>query len=58
MRGNNSNSPKIAKFRSAEISSVYIIACDNPDANHKIVSAVYYYDALYFISLLFRLNYR
>jgi hypothetical protein len=41
MRGNSSNTTKIAKFRSSEVSAVYIIACDNPEANHKLV--MYYW---------------
>eukprot|EP00602_Paraphysomonas_sp_CaronLab_P007358 CAMPEP_0185034758 /NCGR_PEP_ID=MMETSP1103-20130426/24887_1 /TAXON_ID=36769 /ORGANISM="Paraphysomonas bandaiensis, Strain Caron Lab Isolate" /LENGTH=2224 /DNA_ID=CAMNT_0027571539 /DNA_START=141 /DNA_END=6815 /DNA_ORIENTATION=+ len=36
MRGNGST-PKIAKFRSSEVSAAYILACDKPDANAKLV---------------------
>lgn len=37
MRGSGSNTPKIAKFRSADVSSAYILACEKVDANPKLV---------------------
>jgi hypothetical protein len=37
MRGSGSNTPKIAKFRSAEVSAAYILACERVDANPKLV---------------------
>lgn len=38
MRGSGSNTPKIAKFRSAEVSAAYILACEKVDANPKLVT--------------------
>lgn len=37
MRGSGSNTPKIAKFRSAEVSAAYILACEKVDGNPKLV---------------------
>jgi hypothetical protein len=45
MRGSGANTPKIAKFRSAEVSAAYVLACERVDANPKLVLSLsnYYY---------------
>lgn len=40
MRGSGTNTTKIAKFRSTEVSAPYILACEKPDANAKLVNYI------------------
>ena len=37
MKASGASAPKIAKFRSAEVSAPYILACNHVDANPKLV---------------------
>jgi hypothetical protein len=41
MRASGSNTPKIAKFRSAEVSAAYILACERVDSNPKLVNDLF-----------------
>lgn len=47
MRGNGASTPKIAKFRSSEVSAPYILACERVDSNSKLVNIRMYSVDLY-----------
>ena len=38
MRGSGEHTPKIAKYRSADVAAPYILTCNYVDANVKVVS--------------------
>ena len=43
MRGSGETTPKIAKYRSADVSAPYILACNYVDANAKIVQYSFFF---------------
>lgn len=56
MKASGTTAPKIAKFRSAEVSAPYILACNHVDANPKLVLRSMLLILLYITQIKLSLN--